>query len=56
MFFGLSWQIPGERRECFPAKPMRLVFLWEAESQRQGRMVMLKMQCTAKPVAPRCDG
>ena len=26
------------------------------ESQRQGRILMWKMQCTAKPVAPRCDG
>ena len=32
MFFGLSWLIPRERRECFPAKPMRLVFLWEAKA------------------------
>lgn len=26
------------------------------ESWRQGRMAMWKMQCTAKPVAVRCDG
>ena len=26
------------------------------ESWRQGRMAMWKMQCTAKPVASRCDG
>lgn len=32
MFFGFSWLIPRERRDCFPAKPMRLVFLWEAKA------------------------
>lgn len=26
------------------------------ESRRLDRMLMWKMQCTAKPVAPRCDG
>lgn len=26
------------------------------ESQRQDRMLMWEMQCTAKPVAVRCDG
>lgn len=26
------------------------------ESWRLDRMLMWKMQCTAKPVAPRCDG
>lgn len=32
MLFGFSWLIPRERRECFPAKPMRLTFLWEAKA------------------------
>lgn len=32
MLFGFSWLIPRERKDCFPAKPMRLTFLWEAKA------------------------
>ena len=32
MLFGFSWLIPRKRRECFPAKPMRLTSLWEAKA------------------------
>ena len=32
MLFGFSWLIPRKRRECFPAKPMRLTFLWKAKA------------------------
>lgn len=32
MLFGFSWLIPRERRECFPVKPMRPTFLWEAKA------------------------
>ena len=85
MFFGFSWLIPRERRECsigslhglkrrgqnalwllladsegekrmLPGQIDEADILVGGESRRQGRMVMLKMQCTAKPVAPRCDG
>lgn len=45
----------GEKR-MLPGQADEADILVGGESRRQGRMVMLKMQCTAKPVAPRCDG
>lgn len=45
----------GEKR-LLPGQADEADILVGGESRRQGRMLMLKMQCTAKPVAPRCDG
>lgn len=45
----------GEKR-LLPGQADEADILVGGESRRQDRMLMLKMQCTAKPVAPRCDG
>lgn len=45
----------GEKRMLF-GQADEADILVGGESWRQDRMLMWKMQCTAKPVAPRCDG
>ena len=45
----------GEKRMLF-GQADEADILVGGESRRQDRMLMWKMQCTAKPVAPRCDG
>lgn len=72
MLFGFSWLIPRERRECFPAKPMRLTFLWEAKAGGRtecscGKCSALRSpsqraamadapQCVICPKIPPCGG
>ena len=45
----------GEKR-MLPGQADEADILVGGESQRQDRMLMWEMQCTAKPVAVRCDG
>ncbi len=56
MFFCLLLADSEGEKRMLPGQIDEADILVGGESRRQGRMVMLKMQCTAKPVAPRCDG
>ena len=55
LFWLLLADSEGEKRMLF-GQADEADILVEGESRRQDRMLMWKMQCTAKPVAPRCDG
>lgn len=56
MFFCLLLADSEGEKRMLPGQIDEADILVGGESRRQGRMVMLKMQCTAKPVAPCCDG
>ena len=55
LFWLLLADSEGEKRILF-GQADEADILVGGESRRQDRMLMWKMQCTAKPVAPRCDG
>lgn len=55
LFWLLLADSEGGKR-MLPGQADEADILVGSESRRQGRMLMWEMQCTAKPVAPRCDG
>ena len=55
LFWLLLADFEGEKR-MLPGQADEADILVGGESRRQGRMLMWEMQCTAKPVAPRCYG
>ena len=55
LFWLLLADSEGEKRILF-GQADEADILVGGESRRQDRMLIWKMQCTAKPVAVRCDG